>query len=71
MKKWIYIFGCVLCIIMLSLYFIQFNVYDLPLLSNSQGDWASFGSYASGTLGPIFAFLAFWGIKEQLSEQKL
>lgn len=57
-------------ILVLTLYFVQFVIYDIPMLSKKQGDWGSFGSYASGTLGPLFAFLAYIGIREQISQQR-
>jgi hypothetical protein len=45
-------------------------VSNLNGLSNDQGDWASFGSYFGGVLGPFLAFLAYLGVREQLAEQK-
>lgn len=56
--------------IVLTLYFVQFVLVDIPLFSTDQSDWGSFGSYASGTLGPLFAFLAYLGIREQISQQR-
>ncbi|PSV17504.1 hypothetical protein C0W59_04285 [Photobacterium kishitanii] len=67
-KMW---FVCtVTTFLVLTLYFVQFVLVDLPILSTNQSDWASFGSYASGTLGPLFAFLAYLGIREQISQQR-
>lgn len=54
----------------LTLYFVQFVMFDIPMFSKEQDDWGSFGSYASGTLGPLFAFLAYLGIREQISQQR-
>ncbi|MEZ9198551.1 hypothetical protein [Shewanella sp. 10N.286.54.B9] len=36
-------------------------------LSNDSNQWAHFGTYIGGTLGPIGAFLAFWGLIQQNS----
>ena len=65
---WIFILTAT--IILLSLYFVNFNVVHIPLFSEKQQDWASFGSYIGGTLGSLLAFLAYLGIREQLSEQR-
>ncbi|MBS4693247.1 hypothetical protein BJP23_17175 [Aeromonas veronii bv. veronii] len=69
MKKMWYACACVTFLV-LTLYFVQFVIYEIPMFSNKQGDWGSFGSYASGTLGPLFAFLAYIGIREQVSQQR-
>ncbi|MGS0724588.1 hypothetical protein ACVBKF_00255 [Shewanella sp. 0m-11] len=34
-------------------------------LSKTPENWAHFGTYIGGTLGPIGAFLAFWGLMQQ------
>lgn len=65
---WIVIF--IASILIVSLYFYNFNVSNLNWLSNDQSDWASFGSYFGGVLGPFLAFLAYLGVREQLAEQK-
>ena len=69
MKKMWYACACVTFLV-LTLYFVQFVIYEIPMFSNKQDDWGSFGSYASGTLGPLFAFLAYIGIREQVSQQR-
>ena len=47
--------------ILLGPYFFTFN----GQFSNNAQDWAHFGTYIGGTLGPIGAFLAFWGLIQQ------
>ncbi|CAH0539804.1 hypothetical protein VMF7928_02461 [Vibrio marisflavi CECT 7928] len=68
-RKWLYI-AFVVSLIVLILYFVQFNVIHLPHLSTNQEDWGSFGAYVGGTIGPIFAYLAYLGVREQLLTQK-
>ncbi|MEL4243382.1 hypothetical protein [Shewanella xiamenensis] len=51
----------VVFLLLLGPYFFKFH-YGLS--GNSQ-DWANFGTYIGGTLGPIGAFLAFWGLMQQ------
>ena len=51
----------VMFLLLLGPYFFKFH-YSLS--GNSQ-DWANFGTYIGGTLGPIGAFLAFWGLMQQ------
>lgn len=58
------------CLILL-LYFVHFNLFNIPFLSREQSDWASFGSFIGGTTGPLVAFLAYSGVRQQLKEQKL
>lgn len=55
--------GCLLIIIavLLGTYFDTFS----GKLSVDSQDWANFGTYIGGTLGPIGAFLAFWGLMQQ------
>lgn len=55
---------------LLIIYFVHFNVYYFPFLSKDQADWASFGSFFGGTTGPLLAFLAYSGVKQQLLEQR-
>ncbi|QYK02414.1 hypothetical protein [Shewanella psychrotolerans] len=43
-------------------YFATFNSFSF---STDSKDWANFGTYIGGTLGPIGAFLAFWGLMAQ------
>ncbi|OEE67484.1 hypothetical protein A1OO_17205 [Enterovibrio norvegicus FF-33] len=69
MKKYWALIG-LLSFVVLALYFVQFNVVEIPAFSSKQSEWANFGSYIGGTLGPVFAFLAYLGIREQLAEQK-
>jgi len=40
-------------------------------LSASPQDWASFGGYIGGVLGPFYAFLAFIGLLETLRQSRL
>tara|TARA_R110001583_G_scaffold157301_1_gene309212 strand:+ start:2291 stop:2968 length:678 start_codon:yes stop_codon:yes gene_type:complete len=54
----------------MSLYFVNFNIFSFPFLSSNQSEWANFGSYIGGTLGPLLAFLAYLGVREQLSLQR-
>lgn len=58
-----------ICLLLL-LYFVHFNVYYFPLLSQEQSDWANFGSFVGGTTGPLVAFLAYSGVRQQLNEQR-
>lgn len=53
------IYGVVAFLIVgvLGIYYFNFNVQNVYSLSNQQGDWASFGSYFGGVIGPILAFL--------------
>lgn len=60
-KRTIIIFGVIILLTILMPYFYTFR---FGLSSNSQ-DWAHFGTYIGGTLGPIGAFLAFWGLIQQ------
>lgn len=53
-----------LAIIFLLLLGPYFYIFNYSLSGNSQ-DWANFGTYVGGTLGPIGAFLAFWGLMQQ------
>jgi len=48
-------------VILLVPYFFTFN----DGLSSDSKSWANFGTYIGGTLGPIGAFLAFWGLIQQ------
>ncbi len=54
----------------MSLYFVNFNIFSIPFLSGTQSEWANFGSYIGGTLGPLLAFLAYLGVREQLLLQR-
>ena len=58
------------CLILL-LYFVHFNLFLLPFLSDKQSDWSNFGSFVGGTTGPLVAFLAYSGVRQQLKEQRL
>lgn len=62
--------------LLLGTYFYTFSNFtfcDFPFLeskcfgklSQNSQDWANFGTYIGGTLGPIGAFLAFWGLMQQ------
>jgi len=55
---------------MLLLYLVHFNLFFIPFLSHQQSDWASFGSFIGGTTGPLVAFLAYSGVRQQLKEQR-
>ncbi|OUR73755.1 hypothetical protein A9Q78_02690 [Methylophaga sp. 41_12_T18] len=55
---------------MLLLYFVHFNLFSIPFLSHEQSDWSSFGSFIGGTTGPLVAFLAYSGVRQQLKEQR-
>ena len=41
--------------LVLAVYFFQFR----GALSKTSAEWANFGSYVGGTLGPVYAFMAF------------
>ena len=56
--------------LLLVIYFVHFNVTYFPFLSKDQADWASFGTFFGGTTGPLLAFLAYSGVKQQLLEQR-
>ena len=56
--------------LLLLIYFVHFNVSYFPFLSKAQSDWANFGSFVGGTTGPLLAFLAYSGVKQQLIEQR-
>jgi hypothetical protein len=56
--------------LLLVIYFVHFNVTYFPFLSKDQADWASFGSFVGGTTGPLLAFLAYSGVRQQLIEQR-
>lgn len=66
------IYGVVAFVVVgvLGIYYFNFNVHDVNTLSNEQGDWGSFGSYFGGVVGPILAFLAYVGVKEQIKIQQ-
>ncbi|QIR05271.1 hypothetical protein [Salinivibrio costicola] len=66
------IYGVVPLIIIgvLGIYYLNFNVSEVSSLSKDQGDWGSFGSYFGGVVGPILAFLAYLGVKEQIKVQQ-
>lgn len=48
-------------LLLLCPYFFKFH----HGFSGDSQDWANFGTYIGGTLGPIGAFLAFWGLMQQ------
>jgi hypothetical protein len=52
------------------IYFVHFNVFYFPFFSKQQSDWANFGSFIGGTTGPLVAFLAYSGVRQQLKEQR-
>lgn len=54
----------ILSIIIAVLFGTYFYTFSGKLSVDSQ-DWANFGTYIGGTLGPIGAFLAFWGLMQQ------
>jgi len=60
-KETLIFIGIFIFLLLLGPYFYTFNY---KLSANSQ-DWAYFGTYIGGTLGPIGAFLAFWGLIQQ------
>lgn len=54
-------------IVVLGFYFYKFHG---PLSESSQ-DWANFGTYIGGILGPAYALLAFIGLLETLKQSQL
>lgn len=66
------IYGVVALLVIgvLGIYYLNFNVSEVSSLSKDQGDWGSFGSYFGGVVGPILAFLAYLGVKEQINIQQ-
>ena len=55
----------VLALIILALLLVVFVLYRTRFrggLSSDPSDWATFGTYIGGTLGPAFSLLAFWGL---------
>lgn len=56
------ILGIVLSLITISLYIYVFGYQSNFTLSTTDNNWANFGSYIGGVLGPIFSFLAFSGV---------
>lgn len=65
-----FIFVSISVCLMLLLYFVHFNLFFIPFLSREQSVWASFGSFIGGTTGPLVAFLAYSGVRQQLKEQR-
>lgn len=59
-KHWAGLMTAVFLLLLVP-YFFKFH-YGL---SGDSQDWANFGTYIGGTLGPIGAFLAFWGLMQQ------
>lgn len=53
----------------LSVYAIKFSVPGHPVLSASSEEWAHFGEYVGGTLGPVYGLLAFIGVLATLDLQ--
>jgi hypothetical protein len=53
--------GILICVLLIP-YFLTFGGFSF---STDSKDWANFGTYTGGTLGPIGAFLAFWGLIQQ------
>ena len=60
------IFASALCLMVLIPYFVAFG----GTLSSSSTDWANFGGYVGGTLGPAFALLAFVAGVQTLVESR-
>jgi hypothetical protein len=60
-KNTLIFIGILIFLLLLGPYFLTFN----GQFSNNAQDWAHFGTYIGGTLGPIGAFLAFWGLVQQ------
>lgn len=56
-RKLSFVLACafVLALVTLSPYFYKFR----GVLSNNSQEWSNFGSYLGGTLGPVYALLAF------------
>lgn len=54
-------------VVVVGVYFYNFH----GSLSDSPQDWANFGGYIGGVLGPLFAFLAFAGLLETLRQSRL
>ncbi len=61
---WVAIFATCLVV---GIYFYEFH----SSLSTTPQDWASFGGYIGGVLGPFYAFLAFIGLLETLRQSRL
>ncbi|QLE78505.1 hypothetical protein FLM55_01595 [Francisella sp. Scap27] len=51
----------------IGIYFYNFHSH----LSKSTQDWANFGTYVGGILGPFYALLAFVGLLETIRQSKL
>lgn len=47
---------------LLGIYLYKFGSFTDPTLAAHKGDWGTFGDYIGGTLGTLFAFLAFIGV---------
>lgn len=66
---WSSIIALILAICDLGVYFSRFAYGHRWLLSQDSEDWARFGEYVGGTLGPAFALLAFGAALFAISEQ--
>lgn len=54
-------------LLVVGIYFYNFH----GTLSGAPQDWASFGGYIGGVLGPFYPFLAFIGLLETLRQSRL
>lgn len=68
-KRLIY-FASGISILVINAYMFKFVPGSFFALSSDGKDWADFGSYIGGVLGPVFAFLAFIGILYALDLQQ-
>ncbi|MDT3271874.1 hypothetical protein Q4Q54_00035 [Shewanella sp. SP2S2-4] len=70
LKVSVYGLVALLIIGVLGLYYFNFNVLEISSFSEDQSDWGNFGSYFGGVVGPVLAFLAYLGVKEQIKVQQ-
>jgi hypothetical protein len=68
--KWGLVFASVVTVGDLGLYFFRFAPGQWLTLSANTEEWARFGEFLGGTLGPFFALLAFVGVVFTISEQR-
>ena len=67
---WLGILGVGVTLIVIGLYVYTFAPLSGYQLSHDGADWAHFGEYAAGTLGPLFALLAVVGVVITVREQQ-
>ena len=60
-------FATLITFLVIILYFLNFH----EGVSKSSSDWADFGAYVGGVLGPLYAFLAFVGLLETIRQSSL